>query len=119
MLRAVLRHRSLIVLDEATSGIDFATDSKIQKAIRDEITNSLLLAVAHRLRTVIDYDRLIVLDKGRVTEFSYTMASSGCPRQGQWLPSAVMKALESGSARSSSSSVAVELDEAQSPHFFI
>ncbi|KAF9025817.1 multidrug resistance-associated ABC transporter [Hymenopellis radicata] len=69
MARALLRHSSIIVLDEATSSIDFATDAKIQKAIRDELTNSLLLTVAHRLRTVIDYDRLIVLDKGRVAEF--------------------------------------------------
>ncbi|KAF9027408.1 multidrug resistance-associated ABC transporter [Hymenopellis radicata] len=69
MARALLRHSSIIVLDEATSSIDFATDAKIQKAIRDEFTNSLLLTVAHRLRTVIDYDRLIVLDKGQVAEF--------------------------------------------------
>ncbi len=86
MARALLRHSSIIVLDEATSSIDFATDAKIQKAIRDEFTNSLLLTgmfkhaivytritshgtVAHRLKTVIDYDRLIVLDKGQVAEF--------------------------------------------------
>ncbi|KAF8872717.1 hypothetical protein CPB85DRAFT_1378897 [Mucidula mucida] len=69
MARALLRHSSIIVLDEATSSIDFATDAKIQKAIRDEFTDSLLLAVAHRLKTVIDYDRLIVLDKGQVAEF--------------------------------------------------
>ncbi|KAF8887923.1 multidrug resistance-associated ABC transporter [Gymnopilus junonius] len=69
MARALLRRSSIIVLDEATSSIDFATDAKIQATIREEFTNSLLLTVAHRLRTVIDYDRLIVLDKGEVVEF--------------------------------------------------
>ena len=83
MARALLRRSSIIVLDEATSSIDFATDAKIQETIREEFTGSLLLtgsltfslydigihflAVAHRLRTVIDYDRLIVLDKGHVS----------------------------------------------------
>ncbi|KAJ7576114.1 hypothetical protein C8J56DRAFT_800616, partial [Mycena floridula] len=44
------------------------TDAKIQATIREEFGQSLLLTVAHRLRTVIDYDRLIVLDKGQVAE---------------------------------------------------
>ncbi|KDR78080.1 hypothetical protein GALMADRAFT_224469 [Galerina marginata CBS 339.88] len=69
MARALLRRSSIIVLDEATSSIDFATDAKIQATIREEFTSSLLLTVAHRLRTVIDYDRLIVLDKGQIVEF--------------------------------------------------
>ncbi|TFY53857.1 hypothetical protein EVG20_g9943 [Dentipellis fragilis] len=69
MARALLRHSSIIVLDEATSSIDFATDAKIQTTIREEFGGSLLLTVAHRLRTVIDYDRLIVLDKGEIVEF--------------------------------------------------
>ncbi|KAI0696160.1 multidrug resistance-associated ABC transporter [Cytidiella melzeri] len=69
MARALLRRSSIIVLDEATSSIDFATDAKIQTAIREEFNDSLLLTVAHRLRTVIDYDRLIVLDKGQLVEF--------------------------------------------------
>ncbi|KAF8963320.1 multidrug resistance-associated ABC transporter [Flammula alnicola] len=69
MARALLRRSSIIVLDEATSSIDFATDARIQTTIREEFNNSLLLTVAHRLRTVIDYDRLIVLDKGQIVEF--------------------------------------------------
>ncbi|EKM76533.1 hypothetical protein AGABI1DRAFT_122491 [Agaricus bisporus var. burnettii JB137-S8] len=69
MARALLRRSAIIVLDEATSSIDFATDAKIQQTIREEFTESLLLTVAHRLRTVIDYDRLIVLDNGQISEF--------------------------------------------------
>ncbi|KAG6864482.1 hypothetical protein C0991_009205 [Blastosporella zonata] len=69
MARALLRRSSIIVLDEATSSIDFATDAKIQTTIREEFNSSLLLTVAHRLRTVIDYDRLIVLDQGQIAEF--------------------------------------------------
>ncbi|KAF8222623.1 hypothetical protein L208DRAFT_1413119 [Tricholoma matsutake] len=68
MARALLRRSSIIVLDEATSSIDFATDVKIQATIREEFTNSLLLTVAHRLHTVIDYDRLIVLERGQIAE---------------------------------------------------
>jgi len=69
LARALLRRSSIIILDEATSSIDFETDAKIQTAIREEFNSLLLLTVAHRLRTVIDYDRLLVLDKGKVVEF--------------------------------------------------
>ncbi|KAJ7863247.1 hypothetical protein B0H13DRAFT_2237135 [Mycena leptocephala] len=69
MARALLRRSAIVVMDEATSSVDFATDLKIQKAIREEFTGSLLITVAHRLRTIIDYDRLLVLDKGKIVEF--------------------------------------------------
>ncbi|KAJ7508941.1 hypothetical protein B0H11DRAFT_2169002 [Mycena galericulata] len=75
MARALLRRSSVVVMDEATSSVDFATDVKIQKTIREEFTDSLLITVAHRLKTIIDYDRLVVLDRGRVVEFDtpYTL----------------------------------------------
>ncbi|KAG8835961.1 hypothetical protein FRC17_010930 [Serendipita sp. 399] len=69
MARALLRRNSIVILDEATSSIDFETDAKIQATVREEFNSSCLLTIAHRIRTVIDYDRLIVLDKGRIQEF--------------------------------------------------
>jgi len=69
LARALLRQSSMIIMDEATASVDFETDSKIQATIRKEFSNSLLLTIAHRIRTIIDYDRLLVLDAGRVAEF--------------------------------------------------
>ncbi|KAJ7660132.1 hypothetical protein DFH06DRAFT_1472233 [Mycena polygramma] len=69
MARALLRRSSVVIMDEATSSVDFATDGKIQKTIREEFTDSLLITVAHRLKTIIDYDRLVVLEQGTVVEF--------------------------------------------------
>jgi ABC-type multidrug transport system fused ATPase/permease subunit len=50
-------------MDEATASIDFDIDAKIQDTIQQEFDNSTLLCVAHRLRTIIDYDRVMVLGK--------------------------------------------------------
>ncbi|KAH8810160.1 hypothetical protein DL96DRAFT_1716877 [Flagelloscypha sp. PMI_526] len=74
LARALLRQRSVVVLDEATSSIDFSTDTKIQQTIREEFSGALLITVAHRLRTIIDCDRLIVLDKGKIAEFDTPLA---------------------------------------------
>ncbi|KAJ7035492.1 hypothetical protein C8F04DRAFT_1221175 [Mycena alexandri] len=74
LARALLRRSSIVVMDEATSSVDFETDAKIQKTIREEFTGSLLITVAHRLRTIIDYDRLLVLDKGKVAGFDTPLA---------------------------------------------
>ena len=59
-------------MDEATSAIDVKTDHLIQKAIRAKgglFANSTVLAIAHRLETVIDYDKILVLEHGEVVEF--------------------------------------------------
>lgn len=69
MARALLRRSNLIIMDEATASVDFATDEAIQTAIRSEFRDSTLLTIAHRLSSVIDYDRLLVLSDGAVAEF--------------------------------------------------
>ncbi|KAI9490572.1 hypothetical protein BDB00DRAFT_916046 [Zychaea mexicana] len=69
MARALLRSSRLIVMDEATASVDFDMDAKIQHTIRQAFVESTLICVAHRLRTVIDYDRVLVMDNGRVVEY--------------------------------------------------
>ena len=69
LARALVKKSSLIILDEATSSVDFDTDHRIQQTIRKEFVDSSLLCIAHRIRTVADYDRILVLDQGQVIEF--------------------------------------------------
>lgn len=58
-----------MVLDEATSAVDMATDTLIQRSIREEFTDSTLIVIAHRLSTIADFDRILVLSEGTVAEF--------------------------------------------------
>ncbi|KAJ3417651.1 Multidrug resistance-associated protein 4 [Chytridiales sp. JEL 0842] len=72
LARAILRNSKLIVMDEATSAVDMRTDALVQKAIRSEtglFATSTVLTIAHRLQTIIDFDRVLVLDGGRVVEY--------------------------------------------------
>lgn len=67
--RALVRNSKILILDEATSSVDYVTDAKIQKKIKDEFGHCTILCIAHRLRTIIDYDKILVLDEGQVKEF--------------------------------------------------
>ncbi|CAG8820216.1 2782_t:CDS:2, partial [Racocetra persica] len=69
LARALLRRSKIILMDEATASIDFAMDEKIQKMIRTEFADCTILCIAHRLRTVIDYDKILVVDRGNIIEF--------------------------------------------------
>jgi ABC-type multidrug transport system fused ATPase/permease subunit len=64
-----LKNSKLIIMDEATASVDFDTDRKIQETIRSEFGNSTLICIAHRIRSIIDYDRVLVLDQGKVLEY--------------------------------------------------
>ncbi|KAJ7758491.1 P-loop containing nucleoside triphosphate hydrolase protein, partial [Mycena maculata] len=69
LARAIIRGSRLLILDEATSAIDYQTDAIIQSTLRNELTSVTLITVAHRLRTIMDYDRIMVLNAGRIVEF--------------------------------------------------
>ncbi|KAJ2109796.1 Transporter of the ATP-binding cassette (ABC) [Coemansia sp. RSA 922] len=69
LARALVKRTRVIILDEATASVDFDTDAKIQTTIRNEFTESTLLCIAHRLRTIVDYDKVLVLDQGEVVEY--------------------------------------------------
>ncbi|KAK1224806.1 hypothetical protein PQX77_012290, partial [Marasmius sp. AFHP31] len=69
MARAILKRSRVLVMDEATASVDYSTDELISRTIRQEFAGSTILTIAHRLRTVIDYDRIMLLDQGRIVEF--------------------------------------------------
>ena len=67
--RALLRKASCVILDEATACVDRENDHLIQETIRTAFANVTVLSIAHRLDTIIDFDRILVMDQGRVAEF--------------------------------------------------
>ncbi|ODV98301.1 hypothetical protein PACTADRAFT_48088 [Pachysolen tannophilus NRRL Y-2460] len=75
LARSLLKSPKVILLDEATASIDYASDAKIQHTIRDEFAASTILTIAHRLRSIIDYDKILVMDAGKVVEYDdpYTL----------------------------------------------
>jgi ABC-type multidrug transport system fused ATPase/permease subunit len=64
-----VRRSKVIILDEATASVDHATDERIQQTLRSEFKESTLITIAHRLRTIMDYDKILVLDEGKVAEY--------------------------------------------------
>uniref|UniRef100_A0A6M2DRX2 ABC-type glutathione-S-conjugate transporter n=1 Tax=Xenopsylla cheopis TaxID=163159 RepID=A0A6M2DRX2_XENCH len=70
LARALLRKTKVLVLDEATAAVDLETDDLIQTTIKTEFKDCTILTIAHRLNTIMDSDRVIVLDKGQISEFA-------------------------------------------------
>ncbi|KAG9227354.1 hypothetical protein CCMSSC00406_0004107 [Pleurotus cornucopiae] len=69
LCRALVKNSRIIVLDEATSNVDVETDSRIQRTIQTEWASSTLICIAHRLNTIAYYDRVLVMDSGRMVDF--------------------------------------------------
>ncbi|KAI6165735.1 ABC transporter [Pisolithus thermaeus] len=69
LARALVNDTKILILDEATASVDYETDRKIQDTIATEFRDRTILCIAHRLRTIISYDRICVLDAGTIAEF--------------------------------------------------
>ncbi|KAG4443574.1 hypothetical protein IFR05_000951 [Cadophora sp. M221] len=77
LARAILRKSKVVILDEATSNVDTKSDDLMQEIIRKEFHDCTIIAVAHRLDTILDFDRIALLSKGELEEFDAPQALLG------------------------------------------
>ncbi|KAJ2448086.1 hypothetical protein GGI03_007284 [Coemansia sp. RSA 2337] len=68
LCRVIMRRQKIVVLDEATANVDLETDKSVQELIRKEFSDCTVLTIAHRLETIMNSDRIIVMDKGTIAE---------------------------------------------------
>ncbi|KAJ3267835.1 hypothetical protein HDV01_003945, partial [Terramyces sp. JEL0728] len=71
LARAILRKPMFLVMDEATASVDRESDQLIQEAIKKHFEKTTVISIAHRLNTVADFDRILVLDDGESVEFDH------------------------------------------------
>lgn len=69
LARAILKGSKIVILDEATANVDMESDALIQKTVREVFKGCTTITIAHRLNTIIDCDRIMVLDSGKLVEF--------------------------------------------------
>jgi ABC-type multidrug transport system fused ATPase/permease subunit len=81
LARAMLRSGTIVVLDEATSSVDWGTDEVMQRVIREEFANKTIITVAHRLRTILDSDLVVVLGHGCILEAGHPGELLASPSQ--------------------------------------
>ncbi|KAJ8331738.1 hypothetical protein QVD99_001987 [Batrachochytrium dendrobatidis] len=68
LARAMLKRPRILIMDEATANVDYETDVVIQKCLREDFVDSTVLTIAHRLNTIMDYDRVLVMNAGEIAE---------------------------------------------------
>jgi ABC-type multidrug transport system fused ATPase/permease subunit len=71
LARSLLKSPKVLLLDEATASIDYQSDALIQSTIRKEFVQTTILTIAHRLKSIVDYDKILVMDAGRVVEYDH------------------------------------------------
>ena len=71
LARAIVRKAKILVLDEATANVDLETDNFIQRKLKERFSTCTVLIVAHRLATIIDSDRILVMSDGEAREFNH------------------------------------------------
>ncbi|KAJ8980285.1 hypothetical protein NQ317_005204 [Molorchus minor] len=71
LVRAILRNNRILIMDEATANIDTVTDKFIQGIVRKKFAHCTVLTIAHRLHTIMDSDKVLVMDAGRALEFDH------------------------------------------------
>lgn len=69
LARALLRKPKVLILDEAAASVDIETDQLIQQTIRTQFQSSTVFTIAHRIHSVMDCDRCMVIEQGRIIEF--------------------------------------------------
>lgn len=74
LARALLRNTHIVIIDEATSSVDYESDARVQTTIRTRFADRTIIAIAHRIRTALHYDRICVMDDGGVVEFDTPQA---------------------------------------------
>jgi ATP-binding cassette subfamily C (CFTR/MRP) protein 1 len=77
--RTLLNPKKVVLIDEATASIDFESDERVQRVIKEKLKGSTIVTIAHRIDTILTSDRIVVLDAGRVVEMDSPHALLGRP----------------------------------------
>ncbi len=90
LTRALLRDARIYIADEATANVDAAADAAIQRTLREGLSGRTVIVIAHRLHTIMDADRILVLDGGEVAEYDTPLALLGMAKREELPPAEPM-----------------------------